>query len=72
MTLWRWLKADNLGFPKPIYINGRRYWDECELDEFDQQQAAKREPRVDELLFPGCCRTENNVLTPVRPRESAP
>jgi hypothetical protein len=21
MTLWRWLRSENLGFPKPIYTN---------------------------------------------------
>jgi predicted DNA-binding transcriptional regulator AlpA len=42
MTLWRWIKDDRLQFPKPIYINGRRYWDEYELDKFDQRQATKR------------------------------
>lgn len=26
MTLWRWIKSDNVNFPKPIYINKRRYF----------------------------------------------
>lgn len=26
MTLWRWLNTPSLNFPKPIYINRRRYW----------------------------------------------
>jgi predicted DNA-binding transcriptional regulator AlpA len=31
MTLWRWLDNKNLGFPKPLYINRRRFWDESDL-----------------------------------------
>lgn len=26
MTLWRWLKDEEMNFPKPLFINGRRYW----------------------------------------------
>ena len=26
MTLWRWLVRTDLGFPRPIVINGRRYF----------------------------------------------
>jgi predicted DNA-binding transcriptional regulator AlpA len=36
MTLWRWLRDEDLGFPKPYVINGRRLWDEAELDAFDR------------------------------------
>jgi predicted DNA-binding transcriptional regulator AlpA len=32
-TVDRWL--EKLDFPKPIYIQRRRYWDEAELDAFD-------------------------------------
>ncbi|MEM1072977.1 MAG: hypothetical protein AAGI36_00880 [Pseudomonadota bacterium] len=31
MTLWRWLKDEELNFPKPIVIQKRRYWREAEL-----------------------------------------
>ena len=31
MTIWRWLHDPNLGFPKPHYIRGRRYWAEAEI-----------------------------------------
>lgn len=31
MTLWRWLNERDIGFPKPIYIAGRRYWREAEV-----------------------------------------
>jgi hypothetical protein len=40
MTLWRWDRDPSLGFPKPLYIRGRKYRDERELDAFD---AAHRE-----------------------------
>jgi predicted DNA-binding transcriptional regulator AlpA len=30
MTLWRWTQAN--AFPKPIILNGRRYWREREID----------------------------------------
>jgi predicted DNA-binding transcriptional regulator AlpA len=26
MTLWRWLRDENLRFPRPVYIRRRRYW----------------------------------------------
>ena len=26
MTLWRWLENQKLEFPRPISINGRRFW----------------------------------------------
>ena len=38
MTIWRWLRDPDLGFPKPLYIRGIRYWDEEELDAFDAAQ----------------------------------
>ena len=31
MTLWRWLKDVDLEFPKPIYVQRRRFWHEAEL-----------------------------------------
>jgi predicted DNA-binding transcriptional regulator AlpA len=31
MALWRWLSNDELGFPKPIRINRRRFWKESDL-----------------------------------------
>jgi predicted DNA-binding transcriptional regulator AlpA len=36
MTIWRWDRDPRLGFPKPIYIRGRKYRDERELDAFDE------------------------------------
>ncbi len=34
MTLWRWLKDPDVGFPKPIRIARRRYWRLAELEAF--------------------------------------
>lgn len=34
MTLWRWLKDADLQFPKPIYVQRRRFWREAELIEW--------------------------------------
>lgn len=38
MTLWRWLKDANLNFPKPIYVQRRRFWREAELIEWINKQ----------------------------------
>ena len=38
MTLWRWLKDANLNFPKPIYVQRRRFWREAELIEWISNQ----------------------------------
>lgn len=31
MSLHRWLNDEDLGFPKPIKIGGRRYWRESDI-----------------------------------------
>lgn len=38
MTLWRWLKDADLQFPKPIYVQRRRFWREAELIEWISNQ----------------------------------
>ena len=38
MTLFRWLKNPHLKFPKPIRINGRRYWRVEDLCMFEKNQ----------------------------------
>jgi predicted DNA-binding transcriptional regulator AlpA len=43
MTLWRWENDADLGFPKPIRINGRRYWRIADLQAFEARQASKQE-----------------------------
>ncbi len=34
MTLWRWLRHEDLKFPKPIYINALRYWRRGDIDQW--------------------------------------
>ena len=34
MSLWRFLHDKKLGFPKPIYINRRRFWSREELKQW--------------------------------------
>ena len=40
-TLDRWVADPKLKFPKPMFVNKRRYFDENELDEFDRRQVKK-------------------------------
>jgi predicted DNA-binding transcriptional regulator AlpA len=37
-TIDRWVADPKLGFPNPIKINRRRFWDEDEFDAFDAKQ----------------------------------
>ncbi len=39
-TLGRWLENEILEFPKPIVINGRRYFREKALEEWERCRAA--------------------------------
>jgi predicted DNA-binding transcriptional regulator AlpA len=51
--LWRWdHNQPELGFPKPVRINGRKYRVEAELDEFDARRAAERDDRSDQTTEP--------------------
>jgi predicted DNA-binding transcriptional regulator AlpA len=53
MTLWRWdHEKPELGFPKPVRINGRKYRVEAELDKFDATRAAERDARLDQEAQP--------------------
>jgi hypothetical protein len=40
-TIARWIENPELDFPKPTSINGRNYFDEHELDAWDEVMAAK-------------------------------
>jgi hypothetical protein len=42
MTLWRWLRNEQLGFPQPIRINGRRFWSEEALSAWERTQGAQQ------------------------------
>ncbi len=37
MTLWRWVKIRK--FPKPIYINGIRYWKQSEIEQAEKDMS---------------------------------
>lgn len=40
-TLKRWDDNPGLEFPKPTFINGRKYREEAALDAWDREQAVK-------------------------------
>lgn len=42
MTLWRWIGDARMGFPKPIYINRRRYFYRHEIEAWERERAAAR------------------------------
>nr|WP_249145865.1 DNA-binding protein [Bradyrhizobium diazoefficiens] len=39
----RWTRDPALGFPQPIQINTRNYFDEQELNDFDRRRASARD-----------------------------
>jgi hypothetical protein len=39
-TLDRWLKNPKLNFPRPLYINKRRYFDLSAVEKWERAQAA--------------------------------
>ncbi len=39
MSLWRWLNDPALNFPKPVYIQKRRFWREAEILDWIESQA---------------------------------
>ena len=40
MTIWRWLRDDELKFPKPTVINRRRYWLLEQLEAWERARAS--------------------------------
>jgi predicted DNA-binding transcriptional regulator AlpA len=40
MSLWRWLRNEALSFPKPIVINGRRFWLQSSLEDWEASRSA--------------------------------
>ena len=38
MSLWRFIHDKKLGFPKPIYINRRRFWSQEEIKQWLEQR----------------------------------
>ena len=47
MTLWRWLHDEELRFPQPIRINGRRFWKEDDLTAWERTQMALQAVQVE-------------------------
>lgn len=43
-TLGRWMEDPDLGFPLPITINNRHYFDERALETWERQRAAAFKP----------------------------
>jgi predicted DNA-binding transcriptional regulator AlpA len=41
MTLWRWLRDESLGLPKPLVINRRKYFDLSEIETWERRRAAQ-------------------------------
>jgi len=41
MTLWRWLRNEQLNFPRPLRINGRRFWKRTDLESWEASRAAE-------------------------------
>jgi predicted DNA-binding transcriptional regulator AlpA len=44
-TIWRWDNDPKSRFPKPFYMNGRKYRDADELDAYDRLLEAERVAR---------------------------
>lgn len=42
MTIHRWLRDERMTFPKPIYLGRFRYWDEAELESWEQSRIRER------------------------------
>ena len=40
VTIWRWVRDPDLGFPKPLQINRLNYWRLSDLKTWEQTQAA--------------------------------
>ena len=41
MTLWRWLRDRELGFPRPTWIRKRRYWRHVDLVTWERTRASR-------------------------------
>jgi len=41
-TVERWCEDPDLGFPVPMDILGRRYWDIGELEQFERQRVGRK------------------------------
>ncbi|ESX12017.1 MULTISPECIES: hypothetical protein [unclassified Mesorhizobium] len=41
MSLWRWVKDETLGFPKPFYIGRYRYWRLADIEAWESAQSVR-------------------------------
>jgi predicted DNA-binding transcriptional regulator AlpA len=46
MTLWRWEHDRKLAFPRAIAINGRKYYDLAEIEEWERTRATAPKNRA--------------------------
>ena len=46
MSLWRWLKNEDLAFPHPIKINNRRFWRLNDLEAWEASRAGGADART--------------------------
>jgi predicted DNA-binding transcriptional regulator AlpA len=40
-TIDRWLADADLGFPRPLVINGRRYWDLAQVEQWERARPVR-------------------------------
>jgi predicted DNA-binding transcriptional regulator AlpA len=43
MSIWRWLRNVSLEFPKPLRINGRRFWRLTELEAWEASRSQTKD-----------------------------
>ena len=41
MTLWRWIRDPDMGFPKPVYLGRYRFWRVADLQRWEAEQARR-------------------------------
>ncbi len=42
VTLWRWCRDDGMGFPRPVKIASRNYWDPRDLSSWAEARASEQ------------------------------
>jgi predicted DNA-binding transcriptional regulator AlpA len=47
MTLWRWVHKEEVGFPKPMIVNGRQLWKIAEIEAWERRAAAGEAAAID-------------------------
>ena len=40
MAIWRWLRDERLGFPRPTVIRRRNFWRRSDIESFEQRMIA--------------------------------